>query len=91
MFGKVEALVKKIPCLFYSRVANKFYSQRQNIRFTQQGGSATLKKKKKVWFSLHITFASLYSFALFMAEEGFTHCYIQRYPSEFDTEAKYIF
>lgn len=34
MFGKEEALAEKYPVLFYFRVANKFYSQRQNIRST---------------------------------------------------------
>lgn len=44
----------KISCLFYSRVANKFYSQRQNIRCTQQGGSATLKKRGLVFFVYYL-------------------------------------
>lgn len=57
MFGKVEALVEKYPVFFYSRVVNKFYSQRQNIRCTQWGGSAKLKKK--FGFSMYY----LYSFA----------------------------
>lgn len=70
MFGKAEALVEKYPVLFYFRVANKFYSQRQNIRCTQQGGSAKLKKKK-VWFFCILLFASLYSFVLLETEDGF--------------------
>lgn len=59
MFGRAEALVEKYPVFFYCRVANKFYSQRQNIRCTQQGGSAQLRKKKVGLFcsllSLHFT------------------------------------
>ena len=74
MFGKAETLVEKYPVFFFHfEVANKFYSQRQNIRCTQQKRSSKLKKKKRkeVWFFCVLLFASLSSLAFLKAEDGF--------------------
>lgn len=85
MFGKAEALVEKYPVLFYFRVANKFYSQRQNIRCTQQGGSAKLKKKKKGLVLLYIAFCLALQFCLTRDRRRFSSTFIYQYANEFDT------
>ena len=74
MFGKAETLVEKYPVFFFHfEVANKFYSQRQNVRCTQQERSAKSKKKKKKkgWFFCILLFALLSSLDFLEAEDGF--------------------
>jgi hypothetical protein len=58
MLGKAETLFEKYPAFFTLRIANKFYSQRQNIRCTQQGRISQFLKK----FFCILPFILFYSF-----------------------------
>ena len=65
MFGKAETLVEKYPVFFFHfEVANKFYSQRQNVRCTQQERSAKSKKNKTKLVLLYIAFCLTFQFGL---------------------------